>query len=474
LGLEYPQRVGGLFDLDCSDEISVAALCDELETSSGDDRIALREGRRWVPRLRRDRPTVSVNPLALTKDRSYLVTGAFGELGAELAAWLISRGARHLVLLGRRSAEETGNAKILRLIDAWRSQGITVIAEACDVAVESQVQRVLDGVNAGEFPVAGVIHAAARLLMRPIPEFNHEDVHAVFHAKVEGAKVLDRLTRSLNLEFFVLFSSAAATIGMRHGALYAAASSCLDEIIRERRDQRQAGLCIEWGSWQYERADSQRALIGRSGFGEMRPAQALKAMEHLLQQNRGDSFVAAIDWSVLGPALEMRNGQSLVEDVLTEGGVAKESVDLSNASLSLDSLTRLSKEERSDRLCELVSREVRKIFGMRSDEFLDESRGLFQMGMDSLMSVRLKRALEAGTGLRLPGTLTLIYPNVSAIATYLEEKLIPQALASDSIAAKPAQESIQTSADVSGMDDEETNAAIAAEIAALQHKLGVL
>ena len=473
-GLEYPDQAGGIIDIDCSNQVGIAALCDELEASPGDDRVTVREDRRWVPRLRRDHPTFFDIPLTLSKDRSYLITGAFGELGADIAAWLVSRGARHLVLLGRRSAEETGNAKILRRIDAWRSQGITVVAEACDVAVESQIQRVLDGISAGEFPLAGVIHAATRLLMRPIPEFSREDVRAAFHAKVEGAKILDRLTRSLDLDFFVLFSSAAATIGMRNGALYAAASSCLDEIIRERRDQKQAGICIEWGSWEYEKTDSQRELIGRSGFDEMQPAQALKAMEYLLQESRSAGFVAAIDWSVLGPALEMRNGQALVEDVLPEHAATEKIVAPQGASLPLNNLTALSKEERRDRLCDFVSGEVRKIFGMRAGEFLDESRGLFQMGMDSLMSVRLKRALEAGTGLRLPGTLTLIYPTVSAMAAFLEEKLAPQTLVPGSIETKPVQESRQASADVSGMDDEETSAAIAAEIASLQQKLGVL
>jgi acyl transferase domain-containing protein/acyl carrier protein len=474
LGLEYPQLSGGLVDLDTSDKASVAAFCDELETSSGDDRVALHDGNRWVPRLRRDRLSISSDPLVLSQDRSYLVTGAFGELGADIAAWLVSRGARHLVLLGRRSLEETGNTKLLRQIEDWRSQGITVLAEACDVAVEEQMERVLDSIATRGFPLSGVIHAAARLLMRPIPEFSRDDVHEVFHAKVEGAKVLDRLTRPLDLDFFVLFSSAAATIGMRNGALYAAASSCLDEIVRERRDRKQAALCIEWGSWEYARADSQRALIGRSGFDEMQPSQALQAMEYLLQQNRGEGFVAAIDWSILGPALEARNGQSLVDDVLAERTVAKESAGPSRASSSLDSLARLSKEERSDRVCDFVSEEVRRIFGMRPEEFLDESRGLFQMGMDSLMSVRLKRALEAGTGLRLPGTLTLLYPNVLAIAAFLEEKLVPQALQPDAVEAKPVQEKIQKLTDVTGMNDEETSEAIAAEIAALQQKLGVL
>jgi hypothetical protein len=311
--------------------------------------------------------------------------------------------------------------------------------------------------------------------MRPISEVSRDDVHAAFHAKVEGAKVLDRLTRPLDLDFFVLFSSAAATIGMRNGALYAAANSCLGEIVRERREHGYAALNVEWGSWEYKRADRQRALIERSGFDGMQPAQALKALESLLQENYVDGFVAAVDWSVLGPALEMRNGQSLVEDVLAERGVAKENL-ASAAKISplLESLTGLSKEQRIHRLCDFVSGEVRKLFGMGADEPLDESRGLFQMGMDSLMSVGLKQALEAGTALQLSATFAMTYSDISAIATFLEEKLISRDFAPDSTDTIAVQSYSYASADVSAMDDEETRLAIAAELATLQQKLGGL
>ncbi len=39
--------------------------------------------------------------------------------------------------------------------------------------------------------------------------------------------------------------------------------------------------------------------------------------------------------------------------------------------------------------------------------------GLFEMGMDSLMSVELRKRLERGAGRKLPATLTFNYPNVS-------------------------------------------------------------
>jgi acyl carrier protein len=114
---------------------------------------------------------------------------------------------------------------------------------------------------------------------------------------------------------------------------------------------------------------------------------------------------------------------------------------------------------------------------MTAQDPLEEDRGLFQMGMDSLMSVRLKRRLEAGTGLRLPGTLTLTYPTISALAEYLDEKLFPTKAKSNGVSAMPVKERTEfPSLDqtVDQMNDSEIDAAIAAELAAIQQKLGVL
>ena len=44
------------------------------------------------------------------------------------------------------------------------------------------------------------------------------------------------------------------------------------------------------------------------------------------------------------------------------------------------------------------------------------------MGMDSLMSVELRRRLEVGTGLKLPTTVTFNYPNVNALAGFLDSR----------------------------------------------------
>jgi acyl carrier protein len=138
----------------------------------------------------------------------------------------------------------------------------------------------------------------------------------------------------------------------------------------------------------------------------------------------------------------------------------------------LEPLRQLSPIERRYRLLDFVGSEVRQVFGMTPEDAIDESHGLFDLGMDSLMSVGLKQRLESGTGLQLPDTLILTYSSVADLAEYLDGKLFPP---KDAPAVEPQEASSPILfAPVADMDEAETNAAIAAELAAIQQKLGAL
>jgi acyl transferase domain-containing protein/acyl carrier protein len=481
LGLEHPELSGGVIDLDSFCEENLSGVCEEVARESSEDRVALRHGSHWVMRLRRDRLTPDPERLKLRTDRCYLVTGAYGRLGMKIASWLVDCGARHLALVGRRNPSEMGDPGLMTQLEAWREQGITVLAEACDVAQEFQVHRLLSKIESTGRTVAGVVHAAAGFRFSPIMEASPQDVELAFRAKVEGARVLDRCTRERQLDFFVLFGSAAATIGLRNGALYAAANSSLDAIRAQRQSEGLPVLLVEWGSWEGVSAEKQhelleQELVGRSGFRAMQHGRALSALGALINARRTTGMVADIDWAVLGPALEMRGRQALVEGLTAETASATKTPDLSQTAWLCD-LRELSAQERWYRLLGFVGEAVRQVFGMTAQDSLEEDRGLFQMGMDSLMSVRLKRCLEAETGLRLPGTLTLTYPTISALAQYLDEKLFPTKAQSNGVSAMPGtvkNEFPSLDQTVDQMNDSEIDAAIAAELAAIHQKLGVL
>ena len=53
------------------------------------------------------------------------------------------------------------------------------------------------------------------------------------------------------------------------------------------------------------------------------------------------------------------------------------------------------------------------------------SQGFFEMGMDSLMAIELKKQLDAGLGYALPVTLAFKHPSIEAITSYLLNEVLP-------------------------------------------------
>jgi phthiocerol/phenolphthiocerol synthesis type-I polyketide synthase B len=56
--------------------------------------------------------------------------------------------------------------------------------------------------------------------------------------------------------------------------------------------------------------------------------------------------------------------------------------------------------------------------GLASAQLLDPATGFFQFGMDSLMSVTLKRDLSDSLGMTTPASVVFDYPTIEALTGY--------------------------------------------------------
>jgi len=79
--------------------------------------------------------------------------------------------------------------------------------------------------------------------------------------------------------------------------------------------------------------------------------------------------------------------------------------------------------DRTEALTDLVRAEVARVIGLGDASEVSTTRGLFELGMDSLMAVELRTSLEKRAGRPLPATLTFNYPNVTALAGFFEKLL---------------------------------------------------
>ncbi len=83
-----------------------------------------------------------------------LVVGGLGALGGAVAAWLVEKGARRLVLAGRTVQADA------ELLTSLQAGGADVAFEPMDVTNAEAVEAVLRRIRASGSPLTAIFHAA--------------------------------------------------------------------------------------------------------------------------------------------------------------------------------------------------------------------------------------------------------------------------------------------------------------------------
>ncbi len=413
--LEHPNRWGGLADLPVElDERAAQRFAAVL--TSDEDQVAVRAsgvfGRRIVvapraPQAPEWQPSGTV-----------VITGGTGALGKHVARDLVARGAEKVVLLSRRGMEAPGAAEIVAEL------GVEVVR--CDVANRAGLAAVLTP------DVKAVVHAAGVLDDGVLDGLTPERFTEVFQAKVTSAFLLDELTRELDLDAFILFSSVAGAIGNPGQANYAAANAVLDAIAAQRRDHGLAATSIAWGAWTGDgMAGEERVAqtIKSVGASTLDPELAVTAMRHVVADAAPTAVIADLHHpQLLSALLSLRPSPVLAElpgarEVLDELAAARRDSESAAAELRR-SLRDLSAAERIEPVLELVRTRAAQVLGHSGKEAVASEKAFRDIGFDSLTAVELRNQLTEITGLVLPAGLVFDYPSPRVLAEYLLTELL--------------------------------------------------
>jgi NAD(P)-dependent dehydrogenase (short-subunit alcohol dehydrogenase family)/acyl carrier protein len=360
----------------------------------------------------------------LRPDASYLVTGGLTGLGLETAGWLVEHGARHLVLTGRRAAGESAQAAIAE----WSSVGVTVACVQADIGDAADADRLFRALEELAVPLRGVIHSAgslddAALLQQDWPRFQR-----VLKAKVDGAWNLHLRTRSIPLDFFVLYSSGASLLGSVGQANHAAANAFLDGLAIHRRSCNLTGLSIHWGAWREVGAAVRHDVLDRiaqSGVNSIDIRGGLRALECLLASGAARAAVLPIDWTRFAVSGVTIGRSTLFAGLQRDlGKPVAAAIDPAVASRNWrEKLQAAAPPRRRSIVQDLVDREAGKILGLKSSQPIDPRQPLQELGLDSLMAVQFRNTLAAWIGIELPPTLLYNCPTVDELTTHLVDNL---------------------------------------------------
>jgi len=427
VGHEQPQQWGGLIDLDgeSSADESAAQIVKELSGQSEEVReseVGYRSGERYVPRLVRARTAdaaTAAGPLQLSATGSYLITGGMGGLGLEVGKWLVSQGARHVVLLGRSAAKESAT----EAIETMRAAGATIECVQADVADTNRMREVLEGIEQAGKELRGVVHAAGVSNPKMLAEMDLETLNDAMRAKVEGTWVLHELSKNLELDFFVMFSSVASVWGAVSLSHYAAANHFLDAMAHYRKRKGLPALSVNWGVWAARgmATNDVQQVLARFGMKAMQPTRAIEALRYLLAAGATQATVAHVDWNIFKPLYEARQSRQFLRLIETQDNQPE----MATARFKLiEKLNAALPGERRDLLLAQVREEVARVLGFSTPEDIDPARGLNELGLDSVMAVELKTRIEKSLGISLPPTIAFDYPSIDAMTAYLAEVVL--------------------------------------------------
>jgi pimaricinolide synthase PimS1 len=418
---EHPGRLV-LVDVD-GDESSLTQALATLEPQ-----LALRDGTVLAPRLARApaREQEEHAP-AFDGDGTVLVTGGTGGLGALVARHLAAKhGVRSLLLVSRSGPDAPGAAE---LASELAELGCDARIEACDATDREQLAALI----AGEERLRAVVHTAGVLDDGTLESLDAERLDRVMRPKVDAALNLHELTDGIDLSAFVLFSSAASTLGSPGQANYTAANSFLDALAAHRRAHGLPAVSLAWGLWAETSGitggldEADRARMRRGGVAPLTNEQGLELFDAACAHERALLVPVLLDVA----ALRAQGRAGMLPPLLR--GLVRVPARRAEAHGSLARrLAQVPDADREGVVLGLVRGQVAAVLGHAGADAVDPERAFKELGFDSLAAVELRNRLSQTAGLRLPATLVFDHPTPAAVARHLHE------LVADDARSRPA------------------------------------
>jgi epothilone polyketide synthase D len=343
---------------------------------------------------------------AIDPSASYLITGGLGALGLEAAKWLCASGAGSVYLSSRRAPTAEVQAKI----DELTTQTTQVKVALGDVANPESLRSIL-AQTTEDLPLRGVIHAAGVLDDGMLIQQNWDRFEKVLAPKVHGC--LNLIDQTNDLDFLLLYSSAASLMGSRGQSNYATANGIMDGLAAYANGLGCRTTAIQWGAWD---THGMAATLGQTG-SKQRAAHGLGALSvadtslliemALERQSATLGIVQVNDWNRVASALNTR-AQQISPFVIPE-------------SLPIRPTAPATRQDQPKMVpAEVLDRALRQTLGFQDNQDIDQTQTLLEMGLDSMMAVDLRNRLNDQLAINLPMVLIMQGPTINELLTELK------------------------------------------------------
>ncbi|KAI0879957.1 polyketide synthase [Annulohypoxylon maeteangense] len=228
-------------------------------------------------------------------EKVYLLVGCLGGLGRSLSRWMMTRGARHFVFLGRSGADKPSARQ---LVSQLEEVGATVRVVRGDVSKAADVTAAVSTcVTAGQ-RIGGVIQAAMGLHEALFTRMPNEAWHTGIDPKWQGTwnlhnalQVHIEKDRQNEPDFFLLTSSVSGTVGTATESNYCSANGFLDAFSRWRRSRGQPCVSVGLG------------MISEVGYLHENPEIEALLLRKGIQPLNEEEFLQVVDLALASEAV---------------------------------------------------------------------------------------------------------------------------------------------------------------------------
>ncbi|CAI6339140.1 unnamed protein product [Periconia digitata] len=221
-------------------------------------------------------------PKLLRADATYLISGGTGGIGRALVPWMIAKGARNIVMLGRSAAT---NKRVKAVLSQYEGTEMCVRAIPCDVGHRSDLKHARESLR-GLPKVRGIIHGAICLRDSAFVNLKYEDWQLTCKSKLDGAWNLHELFP--DLDFFVSFGGTSGIIGNKGQSVYTGTSTFLESFTDHRRKQGLHAAVIQ--------------LPPVKGIGLVAEENMGASLKKTIGCNlRGEELLTEVEAAILGP-----------------------------------------------------------------------------------------------------------------------------------------------------------------------------
>ncbi len=434
---EYSQINCKCIDIDHN--VAISEILNEMNSDIKINIVAYRGKKRYTEVFSKLNVEKSEDSgIQLTDSSVYIITGGLGGIGLEFTKYLSTLKDVKIILWDQIQLPEVKNWSIsgqdideklslkIKILEDCYKNGAKIEYINIDITNYEEVQKTVKNIQQKYQKINGIIHAAGMAGDGFIINKDETVLNNVLSPKIYGTWNLNKATETMNLDFFVLFSSVETLIARAGQSDYVAANSYLDAFSQYRSLNHKGSFTINWVVWKETGMAANFGVNVDELFKAIYTQNALQSFSKVLTKKINRVFIGDLDLNYLIQAKKdfpielsedlsqklIRNQKNIKKESHSDSGTVD--YDVRVIGKTSDDYTEVEKN---------MARIWAKALGLTEIDIYDSFDDL---GGDSILATRLLAELENA----YPSMINIVdiftYRTVFHLSEYISVQINPE------------------------------------------------